>query len=282
MRAFVLGLVVAPSLLVLLGCTPARRAAPKPASERFVNELTGWVYDTANRTVAGATVEILTGPHAGTSMTTSEDGEFTFLGRFVDLVTLRASRDGYRAQSQTLNLPVGSAAPGRYVSFTLPSLVDPVIVLGHFALTLRVDPACTELPTGVRTRTYSIIASSLGYTRSIAYVGGATMLDRFNRFSFFMSGDYVRFGFELIEQVGERTYVMISGEAGAAVGSHTLDDLTTAFDGVVGYCVAKSDLKDLTSLFYASCEPDLDLVTRAECRSANHQVILMRQEEVPQ
>jgi hypothetical protein len=73
--------------------------------------------------------------------------------------------------------------------------------------------------------------------------------------------------------------VMISGEAGTAVGSQTLNDVTTAFDGVVGYCVAKSEL---SSVFYASCEPDLNLVSRAECRSANHQIILTRQERAPQ
>ena len=153
MRALVVGLVVAPSFLVLLGCTPARRAAPNPSSNGFVNDLTGRVSDTANRFIDGAKVEILTGPNAGMQMTTNADGEFSFSGRFVDLVTIRASRDGYRAQTQTLNLPVGSGAPGRYLSFILPSLVDPTIVVGDFALTLKVDPAFTELPTGVRTRT---------------------------------------------------------------------------------------------------------------------------------
>ncbi|HVG71908.1 MAG TPA: carboxypeptidase-like regulatory domain-containing protein [Vicinamibacterales bacterium] len=280
MRALVVGLVVAPSFLVLLGCTPARRAALNPSSNGFVNNLTGWVYDTANRFVDGANVEILTGPYAGMQTTTNADGGFSFSGRFVDLVTIRASRDGYRAQTQTLNLPVGSGAPGRYLSFILPSLVDPTIVVGDFALTLKVDPACTELPTGVRTRTYSIIASPMGsMTQAIAYVGGATMLDRFNRFIIAVSGDYVRFGFELIEQVADRTYLMIDGEAGTTVGSRTLNDLTTAFDGVVSYCVAKSELG---SVFYAYCEPELNLVSRAECRSANHQVILTRQERVPQ
>jgi hypothetical protein len=54
MRALVVGLVIAPWLLALLGCNPPRRAATKPASDRFVSELTGWVYDTTNRFVAGA------------------------------------------------------------------------------------------------------------------------------------------------------------------------------------------------------------------------------------
>jgi hypothetical protein len=279
MRALVVGLLVAPSFLVLLGCTPARRAAPNPSSNGFVNELTGRVSDTANRFIDGAKVEILTGPNAGMQMTTTADGEFSFSGRFVDLVTIRASRDGYRAQTQTLNLPVGSGAPGRYLSFILPSLVDPTIVVGDFALTLNVDPTCTEWLPGVRTRTYSIIASPMGRGQAIAYVGGATMLDRFNRFIIAVSGDYVRFGFELIEQVADRTYLMIDGEAGTTVGSHTLNDLTTAFNGVVSYCVAKSELG---SVFYAYCDPELDLVSRAECQSANHQVTLTRQERVPQ
>jgi hypothetical protein len=59
------------------------------------------VYDTANRFVDGANVEILTGPYAGMQVTTNADGEFSFSGRFVDLVAIRASRDGYRAQTQT-------------------------------------------------------------------------------------------------------------------------------------------------------------------------------------
>jgi hypothetical protein len=37
-------------------------------------------------------------------------------------------------------------------------------------------------------------------TQAIAYVGGATMLDRFNRFAIAVSGDYVRFGFERVPQ----------------------------------------------------------------------------------
>src|SRR5262245_61520951 len=85
---------------------PTAPSAPPPPANVI---LRGWVYDTAFRIVAGAGVEIVEGGQAGQSATTNDRGQFEFSGAFVGSVTLRATKDGYTAATQRLNISQSSA-----------------------------------------------------------------------------------------------------------------------------------------------------------------------------
>src|SRR6186997_2568047 len=61
----------------------------------------GYVGDTAFRSLAGARVEVLDGPQAGTSITTGDNGQFSYTLPSAAAVTLRASKDGYIALTKT-------------------------------------------------------------------------------------------------------------------------------------------------------------------------------------
>ena len=73
---------VAPSSPV---ASSAPRVGPAPLA---------YVMDTALRRVAGARVEILDGPQAGTVLTTDAQGQFELTGPFLSDNTFRASADG--------------------------------------------------------------------------------------------------------------------------------------------------------------------------------------------
>lgn len=66
--------------------------------------LIGTVRDASdNAPLQGATVEVLDGPHAGTSATTAADGTYSIPGLSGGM-TVRASLAGYQAQSQPVTI----------------------------------------------------------------------------------------------------------------------------------------------------------------------------------
>jgi hypothetical protein len=54
--------------------------------------INGIVYDTGQRAVSGATVEVIDGPQAGTSTIANAKGEFLVEGTFDDATRFRASK----------------------------------------------------------------------------------------------------------------------------------------------------------------------------------------------
>jgi protocatechuate 3,4-dioxygenase beta subunit len=62
----------------------------------------GYVGDTAYRPVAGATVEVVDRPLAGTRLTTDAGGRFSYTGGFPGAITFRAVKDGYRTATQRI------------------------------------------------------------------------------------------------------------------------------------------------------------------------------------
>ena len=72
--------------------------APTPTPPALADgPVSGGVYDTAYRPLAGAVVEALNGSRAGASTTANAEGAFTFEGVFDGGTQFRASRDGYVA-----------------------------------------------------------------------------------------------------------------------------------------------------------------------------------------
>ena len=135
-----------------LAPTPPPQAAP-PSGPREV-QLSGVVFDTAFRRLAGAVVEILDGSLAGSSATTGPTGVASFLGAFEGTVHVRASKDGHIAASGTPGPTCNTcSSPRREVVFYLAPTTPPVTNLpGSYTLTVAADPACRDLPDDMRTR----------------------------------------------------------------------------------------------------------------------------------
>src|SRR5262245_56182924 len=125
--------------------------APQPAPPAELHPIFGDVYDTVFRPVAGASVQMVDGPQAGTMTTSSADGRFYYDGAFASPVTLRATKDGYTTATQTTVPPPHGAS---YAYFRLGSATPPVAVAGNYTLTITADSACAALPEDVHTRTY--------------------------------------------------------------------------------------------------------------------------------
>jgi carboxypeptidase family protein len=271
--------------LVIAACGgPAAPAIPTPiaptppAPENLI--LRGFVHDTAFRPVADVTVEIIDGPHAGTSMTTSPLGRFEFTGAFVrgSLFTLRATRQGYAATTRSFTIPTG-ARPEVSVSLPLNSLAAPVDISGAYSLTLTADSACVGLPEAVRTRTYEVEIVPLSPPTSLkGGVLGTAFLDGYNWFSVGVAGDYVSFivdfdGPTIVERVAERSLLAIGGGGGVAVGMSKPSEITLPFDGEFFYCELKPESSGPP---YSACfRPDSTIV-RSSCMSRAHRLTLTR------
>jgi len=253
--------------------SPAGSAAPAQ-TKGAVSSIWGFVMDTGFRRIAGATVEVVDGPHAGLSTTTDDAGEFTLAGPFDPTTRFRASREGHVAATQGLDCSAssnasscGGAATRSWLGFYLEVLAPPVDVAGVYSLTFIADPACPDLPNEVRTRTYKAtitpdskqgVPANTGYT---ATVSGATFVDGLDHFVIGVAGDHVAFWLfgghnpALVEQVAPSTYVAFSGTAAASMSPSDVT-VSTSFDGWIEYYGAA--------------------VTRTRCETAAHRIVLTR------
>src|SRR5689334_18412447 len=99
-----LAIAAVPVLIVSLdvaGCggspstpTAAREPAPQPVTSS-TTPLAGIVYDSAERRLSGARVEVLDGPQAGQWTLTDSTGSFGFNGTFDDATRFRATMTGH-------------------------------------------------------------------------------------------------------------------------------------------------------------------------------------------
>ena len=255
---------------------PSTVASPVPIQQTVA----GYVGDTAFRSVGGARVEVLDGPQTGMTLTTGDNGQFSFAGTFTSAVTLRASKDGYIALTKTTQTSTPGGRP--WVYFQLEVLAPPMNLAGDYTLTLVADDACTGVPNELRTRNYAatIAAQSNPLIRPdtsfMLTAGGASFFDAFNHFPIGVAGDYAAFmiyngeDFGLVEQIGPRTYVGFYGEARTSVGTSPASTISVALDGVVDYCMLTSE-----SGWNYNCSSSL-AIAHASCQSKNHRLILTR------
>ena len=189
----------------------------------------GTVSDTAFRPVAGAAIEILNGPSAGFTTRSDAVGQWGFAGVFDDSTQFRATKEGYEPAIKPLGPFCAACNPNRWVNFQLKAHAAPVNVAGSYAMTITVDPACSNLPERVRTRTYaatlpSTVDESAGSSGANAYFSispaGANFVPGWNQFEGGVSGNYVGFWFEtLVEEIAPGNYLMIGMSAGGFVSS---------------------------------------------------------------
>ncbi len=258
------------------GSPSAPSQVPQPTLQPTAFQVTGYVLDTVNRTLTGASVEILTGPQAGTSTTSDARGAFSLTGTFDSTTRFRATKEGYVAATQSFN----SIAFTKSIYFVLEGLAAPVNLAGNYTLTFMADSACADqLPTEVRTRTYAATItadSSLSRpanTEFTAALSGASLDTYFNRIFIYVDGDYIVFDLSdnsVLEEVAEDTYLEIGGVGKASVGTSGVSEISASFQGVFDYCVTKSEMRS-----GYSCVPG-ETVSRAQCQSNNHRLILTR------
>ena len=137
---------------------PIRAATPPPSpgdAPTFEVSLSGPVLDNVLRPLPDVRVEVMDGPRRGVFALTDSSGNYALPGVFSGSVTLRASKAGYLAVTQTF---FGGHAGENIFGFRLqtPSSVN---LLGNYTLTVTVDPACAAFPLEARSRTYQATAA---------------------------------------------------------------------------------------------------------------------------
>ena len=255
--------------------------SPTGATSTGSGPVSGSVQDTAYRPLAGALVEVLDGPQAGTSTRAGASGEFSFPGTFDDATRFQASMPDHVAATRTVSL-----RPRRWIAFELAPLVPPVAMSGEYTLTITADPVCAELPPDARTRTYAASARSIPEYSGTYFdvtLSGASLLDAFDRSeraSMAVAGDYVALWFggdeqpALVERLSTTSYVAFSARASATVGVPA-SSLTTAFSGFIDYCEMRS-VTDLPIDGYSySCAPEKALA-HVRCAASGHRLVLAR------
>ena len=102
--------------------------------------------------VAGVSLEVLSGPQTGLVAQSDARGQFSFDQPVSSPSMVRAVKDGYEIATRTSVLTSDGRA---YVGFSLASLSPPAAVAGSYTLTITADSACASLPDDVRTRDLS-------------------------------------------------------------------------------------------------------------------------------
>jgi hypothetical protein len=232
-------IVTACTIALLTACGGDHASAPPTAPTRVppqpaAVQLNGYVDDTTFQAVSNAIVEVLDGPQAGSSTVTDASGRFMFTGEFTEATRFRARKDGYQAAIQTLQ----------------PAMLFFLGVDAHSGnsatLTVEADPACTELPSEVRRRTYAatIGAANPGNTTFAAHLAGASLDSYFNSVYLRVAADGVIFDLSdngIEEEVAPEAYLFVGGfgVARAQPGASTISAPLSS--GLIDYCVVKSD-----------------------------------------
>jgi hypothetical protein len=254
--------------------TPAGGSTPAPNPN-----LVGYVIDTAYRAVGGATVTVVNGPQAGTSMTTNAEGRFTYSQVVTSAVTFRASKEGYLAGEAASRTSAPGGTPWVYIQ--LEAVASPVNIEGDYTLTLTADSTCVGIPSELRTRTYAVTIEPRSApparpgTAFTLLALGSPLLDNYRGFPIGVAGDYVASSiyngedFGLVERIAPKTFLAFYGSAGGVVDAST-STISAPLDGGIEYCVSGSEMAAIYN-----CMPALH-DSRALCVSKNHHLTLTR------
>jgi hypothetical protein len=174
-------------LVLLAGCggdsnptpsptpVPTPSPTPAPAPPPIVGVLTGTVRSFAGGTIAGATVRVLDGPSAGTTVTTNASGAYRFEGiatgdmNFVARATNYTDAgggtfvNGTNTLNFTLQAPLWTASGQGNTVFDMPAFVQRVQVRGvwngsgtsNFIVHLRGGGLINEILREMPNRTYT-------------------------------------------------------------------------------------------------------------------------------
>ena len=287
MHRYLLHIVVAFVLAHgLAGCGGSKSSAPSAPSSAPVAvplpnqmQVAGTVSDTAWRSLAGARVEVVNGPQAGTWTLTDGRGEFRLSGTFDDTTRFQATKDGHAPVTGTLQPHCAACNPNRWIHFLLPLLASSPNIAGDYTLTFTADGGCAALPNTVRTYAATLVpVPSSSHPANNLYngtVSGAAFLEGYNGFLVGVAGDYVAGWFGdghgdpgVVEQVAPTTYFALGGGVAGSVTSAST--ISASFDGFLDSCELQSAMGSRYS-----CPPGPAAI-RAQCNSRNHRLTLTR------
>ena len=102
----------------------------------------GLVSDTVRRPLPGALIAVLDGPLAGATTLTDAEGKFELTGTTAGTATLRVSRDGFQAKTQSLLWRTPTSGIGIDGYIRLDALEPPIgLDPGDYTLTIAIDLA---------------------------------------------------------------------------------------------------------------------------------------------
>ncbi len=243
--------------------------APPPAGGMFMK---GVVSDTAFRSLARATVEVLDGPHAGLFTTTDAGGHYSITGVFDEATRFRATAEGHVTSIRTLQPFCAHCNPSGWIYFALEVPSSPVSIGGDYTLSFVASPTCSMLPDDLRSRTFTarIPVTSTGLPANAFFlVGGATVLEGWDAISIGVAGNYVALWLEtLVEQIAPNTFLSFGGQAAAVVDISNTSTVVLPFHGSIEHCVATAEQGR-----YEDCYQGRATLRRCE---STHQLTLTR------
>jgi Carboxypeptidase regulatory-like domain len=206
--------------------------------------IAGIVYDTAYRYMAGARIEVIDGPQAGMSTETDSQGRFTLTGVFDDTTRFVATKDGHLPATSTLGPFCAQCHPNRWINFNLEELVPPPNLSGDWQVTFVTNPACTDLPSELRTRSYDAtiaLAPPAAHPDAqwlfVVTMTSVPFVSSYKEFHIGAAGNYLGFpendGPALVEELDPTTYLSFNAlgiSNGAVTGATTGSIITTGFD----------------------------------------------------
>ncbi len=290
------GVVVFMLAVGAIGCRDSIDPSPvSPSVEASPNQVypvqSAGVADTAFQPIAGAEVEIVSGPQAGTSLFTDENGRIQLTGMFLSTDTFRASKEGYGSVTRGFTWSAPNGRP--WLAFNLEPLSPAVDIAGDYTLTLDADSTCSTFPEELRSRSYAATitptTTPTGPSNSsleLTVTNAPTLVAwrNLNGFRIGVAGQVVYFDLHgghdpsLVEQLDRTTYLAYSGSARTTVSASAPATISAPFDGWIDYCMMRSPM----GLAYI-CGTDNDgnpipgaSVTRNHCESPNHRLTLTR------
>ncbi|MGE0360023.1 MAG: carboxypeptidase-like regulatory domain-containing protein [Vicinamibacterales bacterium] len=276
MRTFAAVFAVAACALTT-GCSgsPGARPPLAPTVAPTAVGMRGTVSDTAHRSLAGALIEVLTGPHAGLTTRSGNRGEFSFAGTFDDTSTFGATLDGFAPAVVPLGPYCERCNPNRWAHFALVTLAATTDISGRYVMTIAAGPECVGLPEPARVRTYEVEmprtadggGTSTGYVWAKAT--GAELVAPWDGFQAGVSGTRAGFWYEILaERIAPDAYLFYNVSASATVGVGAPEHIEAAADGRITYCEGADG--DFDACFHASS------AARVSYCSGRHGVTMVR------
>lgn len=277
-----------PSSSAVLPTAPTSTVAvPAPLTGIAIS---GKVYDTGNRPLAGATVEVVNGASAGLKVTTLADGSYAMRGEFDAGTQFRATKAGYETGLRPMAQFCQACNPNFWVYFFLGLPVAPANIANAYTVTVTSDPSCTALPGHARQRAYTtrIIPNTTQPTSANTLF--AATLDGANLVSglvwqgvwFAVAGDYMEVSMGdlhgqpgLLEQTDANAYFSVGGLGTTTLGSSGVSQITTTFEGEILHCELRPGVPPLDAAGRFDCSP-ARAISRVACQARNHQLLLTR------
>ncbi len=251
-------------VIAVVGCvgcgseSPSRLlpAAPSPPVRNDISvtvSLSGKVYDTAARSIEGATIEVLDGAQAGRTTTSDKDGQYWFTGFFEEGTRFSARKTGYVDGVKQMGPYCEPCNPHHWVSFSLGLPTPPMNLSGEYTVKVEARSDCT-FPSEARSRLFSATVAADAYqpTAADTYfrvdMGAASLLHGYAWEGLWIAvaADYAELEMGdlhgqpgLVETLDADTYYSVGAWGMGAIGSHGGVTFTMPFDGEIVHCTLK-------------------------------------------